>query len=225
MGLALSGCAAVGHLTELTPNWYQVKRLESADSLAARLSNQRAYAELTTDTLLLTPYEATARVPPVPFRYPLRPYHHAVLLDQRFDLDVFTLPFKIRPARAGVPVQLNSNFNAALYLGRRLDYVALRADRRTAPWQRASFIKATGLGYGAFVGLGSATITPDVTRGKAAFDYEGLVVDAGLAALYDARVFNLGLAVGVDFLAGPDRKHWIYQRRPWVGLLFGLDLN
>ena len=74
--------------------------------------------------------------------------------------------------------------------------------------------------------MGSAIINPDVTRQQTAVaEYEGFVVHAGAAAIYDARIFNLGLAVGADHLLGPDRRHWIYQRRPWFGVLFGLDLN
>jgi hypothetical protein len=41
----------------------------------------------------------------------------------------------------------------------------------------------------------------------------------------DARVFNLGLAIGADQLLGPDGRHWLYQRKPWFGVLFGLDIN
>ncbi len=225
VGFWMSGCGVVGHVTELQPGWYQVVHLGKADSAAARLGRQRAYAQLNADTLLLTPYVAGAEQSPPSVRYVLKPDHRAVLLDRQLDVDVFTLPFKIRPPRSGIPVQLNSNFNAALYVGQRLNFISLRADRRTTPWQRNSFIKSTGIGYGAFVGLGSTTITPDVTRGHATLEYEGLVFDAGAAFIYDARAFNLGLAGGIDFLSGPDGEFWVYQRHPWIGLLFGLDLN
>jgi hypothetical protein len=138
---------------------------------------------------------------------------------------VFTIPFKVRPPRGGVPVQLNTNFNAALYLGRRLDFYSLRTKRST-PFGATSHIRATGLGYGAFVGAGSTIVNPDVTRQRAAVaEYEGLVVHGGLAAIYDARAFNIGLATGLDQLLGPDGPHWVYRRKPWFGVLFGLDLN
>ena len=223
--LALTGCSVVGHVTELPEGWYKVRRLGGADSLARALASRRVYAELVADTLRLTATDGQgAALPPV--RYGLRPDQYAALLDRQLDIDVFTLPFKIRPPRGGVPVQLNSNFNAALYVGRRFNFYHLSAERRNQlPGRRFPHLKATGLGYGAFGGVGSASITPDVTRGHAALDYEGLVLNAGLAAIYDARVFNLGAAVGLDFLAGPDRAYWIYQRRPWFGILFGLNLN
>ncbi|MDB5268871.1 MAG: hypothetical protein JWP58_1911 [Hymenobacter sp.] len=62
------------------------------------------------------------------------------------------------------------------------------------------------------------------TRPTAA-DYEGVVLHGGLAAIYDARAFNIGLAAGLDQLLGPDGQHWVYQHKPWFGVLFGLDLN
>ena len=56
-------------------------------------------------------------------------------------------------------------------------------------------------------------------------DYEGVVLHGGLAAIYDARAFNICVATGIYQLLGPDGPHWIYQRKPWFGILFGLNLN
>lgn len=212
--MGLSGCAVVGQVTELPANWYQVPHLGGSDSLEHTLRHQRVYARLSNDTLLLTP-EAASEASYRTLRYPLQQHTHALLVNRLLDIDVFTVPFKARLPRAGVPPQLNAAFNAALYVGRRLDFFYLSAERRRQlPGQRLPHIKAIGLGYGAFLGLGSAFISPDLTQQHASLEYDGLVVNAGLAALYDARVFNLGLAVGIDHLAGPDRGFWIYQDRP-----------
>jgi hypothetical protein len=148
-----------------------------------------------------------------------------LLLRRRLDIDVFTIPFKVRPPRGGVPVQLNTNFNAALYLGRRLDFYSLRT-KRTTPFGATPHIRATGIGYGAFVGAGATVVNPDVTQQRATIaEYEGLVLHGGVAAIYDARAFNIGLAAGTDRLLGPDGRYWIYRHKPWFGVLFGLDLN
>jgi len=218
----LASCAVVGNITQLPEGWYEVMHLGGNDTLAARLDRQRVYVQSRADSLIFTPY-STQPTPPT-IQYRLQPDHHVLLLDRRLDLDVFTIPVKVRPPRAGVPVQLNSNFNAALYLGRRFNFYYLSRQSVT-PWQQAPRIRATGLGYGGFLGLGSTLITGDVTRQQAGPEYEGLVLHAGLATLYDARIFNVGLAAGLDHLIGPDRRFWIYQHRPWLGLLFSLDLN
>jgi hypothetical protein len=71
----------------------------------------------------------------------------------------------------------------------------------------------------------ASLISADLTHGHATLDYEGVVIHSGGAAIYDARVFNVGVAVGVDQLLGSDADYWLYQRKLWFGLLFGLNLN
>jgi hypothetical protein len=223
ISLGLGGCS-VGRVTQLDASYYQV--VQTNDSIIAQavagVPRHRFYVEQPApDSLLLY---RPAPEPAPPFRYGLRPHHHVLLLHREFDFDIFTLPFKVRPGREGVPIALNTTFNAALYLGRRLDFYHLNRHRspsgRTAP-----LIRTVGLGYGLFTGLGSSLISADVTRGHAALDYEGVVIHSGAAAIYDARAFNLGVAVGVDQLVGPDAAYWLYQRKLWFGLLFGLNLN
>ena len=221
--LLLGGCAVVGNVTQLDEDYYRIVRRAPTDSLAAAWGQRRLYVQQHADTILLTP-EADAA--PHTYRYRLQPDRRLLLLRRRLDIDVFTIPFKVRPPQGGVPVQLNTNFNAAIYVGRRLDFYSLRT-KSTTPFGPAAHIRALGLGYGAFIGAGSTFITDDVTATSrpTAADYEGVVLHGGLAAIYDARAFNIGLAAGLDQLLGPDGKHWVYQHKPWFGILFGLDLN
>ena len=122
-------------------------------------------------------------------------------------------------------MQLNTNFNATIYLGRRLDFYSLRTKRNT-PFGATPHIRATGIGYGAFVGAGSTFITSDVAGQRpTTAEYEGLMLHGGLAAIYDARAFNVGLTIGIDHLLGPDSSYWVYRHKPWLGGLFGHDLN
>jgi len=223
--LLLGGCAAVGRVAQLDDGWYHVAHLGGNDSLAARLQqvpHHYVYVQQRTDTLLLSPY--TTQPQPTTYRYELQSNHHALLYSRSFDVDVFTLPVKARLPREGVPVQLNTTFSAAVYVGRRTDYYYLHK-HTLAPWQHEPRIRATGLGYGLFFGMGSTNVTNDVTRQHTGPEYEGFVLHAGLAAIYDARIFNVGVAAGADHLLGSDRATWIYQHQPWFGLLFGLDLN
>lgn len=222
--LALGGCAVLGNVTQLDEGYYRVVRRASPDSLVAALPNTRLYVQQRTDTILLTP--DTPAGPPRTYRYALHPSQRLLLLRHQLDLDVFTIPFKVRPARGAVPVQLNTNFNAAIYVGRRLDFYSLRT-RRSTPFGATPHIRDTGIGYGAFIGAGSTFISDDVTASArpTAADYEGVVLHGGLAAIYDARAFNIGVAAGLDQLLGPDAPHWLYQHKPWFGILFGLDLN
>jgi hypothetical protein len=221
----LSGCAVVGNVTQLDDDYYRLVRRESPDSLVRAVhAGTEFYVQQRADTLLLTP-DTGPGGPVVTTRYRLQPTHRVLLLRRRLDLDVFTIPVKVRPPQGGVPVQLNTNFNAALYVGRRLDFYSLRT-KRTTPFGPTPHVRATGLGYGAFVGAGSTFITADVTRPRVTTaDYEGLVLHGGIAAIYDARAFNIGVAMGADQLLGADASYWLYQHKPWFGILFGLDLN
>lgn len=220
----LAGCS-VGRLPQLEPDYYQVVQTNDPvlQRAAAAVPHRRFYVEQpAADTLLF--HRPPAETPNQALRYALLPGRHVVLLHREFDFDIFTLPFKVRPGREGVPTQLNTNFNVALYLGRRLDFDYL--NQHPVPLGRtAPLIRTVGFGYGLFTGVGSTFITADLTRGHATLDYEGFVVHSGAAAIYDAHVFNVGVAVGIDKLIGPDAEYWLYNRKFWIGLLFGLNLN
>lgn len=123
------------------------------------------------------------------------------------DINIISIPFKIRPAVNGFPEQLNASFNAALYLGK----LKARAE--------------TKYGYGIFLGLGSVTMNPFVTGQKIDYEYEGLAASLGLGGVYDFKRFNAGLALGFDHLSDKNKDHWIYQHKPWIGILFGVNLN
>lgn len=211
--LLLAGCRTTQPLT-VEPDLYRVRHPTRHDLPAERL-----YATDDRDTLRLV-QPGSGRT----WTFAGEHLESMRLFKREFDVDVFTLPFKIRPAREGVPPQLNSNFNAAVYLGRRLDFYRFQT-RRIAPGITQRHLRERGFGYGLFAGLGSTAINPFVTRDQVTTQYEGVVMDVGLAAIYDARVFNVGLAMGFDHLMDPNRRHWIYQRKPWFGVLFGLNLN
>jgi hypothetical protein len=223
----VASCVAVGRLEKLEADDYQLFKTNDPALEAAAGKEKAFYVEQNQDSLNFSvkSKESESNTTMHRFSYPVRRGKHVILLKSKFDLDVFTIPFKARPPRGPVPVQLNTNFNAALYFGRRLDFYHVNSHQQLAD-QQTPKVRTVGLGYGLFTGLGSTIINPDVTNQQSRVpEYEGFVVHAGAAAIYDARVFNLGLAVGADQLLGPDGRHWIYQRKPWFGILFGLDIN
>jgi hypothetical protein len=64
-----------------------------------------------------------------------------------------------------------------------------------------------------------------VTQDQIAYEYDGVIWTKGIAAVMAVNNFTVGLAVGADWLLDRNRRFWIYQNRPWVGLAFGLNLN
>lgn len=209
----LAGCRAARTGSSLEPGFYRIQH-----PAALGLPNEKIFVR-DEDSLRLT-VPGTDRT----FVRAVNRYPHVGLYQKSFDVDVFTIPFKIRPARAGLPPQLNSNFNAAVYLGRRIDFYQL-STQRIAPGLEYRTLRSRGLGYGVFGGIGSSLINGSVTRGVVQTEYDGVIVDTGAAAIYDARIFNIGLAVGFDILLDRNRSQWIYSGKPWFGVLFGLNLN
>lgn len=121
--------------------------------------------------------------------------------------NIISVPCKIRPSVKGVPEQLNTNFSAALYLGSRKGN------------------SKHGFSYGAFTGLSAITMNPHVTEDKIDYEYDGLALSNGIAGIYDNKKINIGLALGIDMLTDKNRTNWIYQGKPWIGILFGITLN
>ena len=210
----LAGCRVTVPQGSLEPDVYRIIHAGQSDLLG-----QKLYVLDAGDSLqLLNPRTDQRRFV---HRSAYQPW---TFQRSEIDVDVFTLPFKIRPAQVALPAQLNSNFNAALYIGRRIDLYNYRW-KPISPTYAVRQLQSRGFGYGLFAGIGSVTINDFVTRTPIGIEYEGVVVNAGAAAIYDARIFNIGLAVGLDHLLDGNRQHWIYQQKPWFGVLFGLNLN
>lgn len=107
----LLSCRVSTSLNALQPDFYQIKHSNQPDLL-----KQKVYVIDSGDSLQLI-------IPAIDQRRFVQADSYRSWTFQRteVDVDVFTLPFKIRPTQGGIPAQLNSNFNAALYLGRRID--------------------------------------------------------------------------------------------------------
>jgi len=146
-----------------------------------------------------------------------------VLSKTMLDIDLTSVVFKLRPPRGQVPIQLNSNLNAAAYAGYRADHFKVIREER--PLRPPEFrLRQTGFDAGPFIGLGSTPINETVTNGHTGLEYDGLVFQVGLAAFLGVENLGFGVGVGIDNLLDKNRSHWVYQRKPWVGLLVGLAI-
>jgi len=147
-----------------------------------------------------------------------------VLYTSSFDFDVFTTPFKFRPPTTAIPQQLNTNFNGSFYFGYRRDRFSIKRMQLANNIARDYFTKA-GIGIGAFVGVGTAFVNPISMRNSIDYEYDAVAIDYGLAVLLGLRNFNTGISVGFDFLTDRNKKQWVYQHKPWIGIFIGLNLN
>ncbi len=149
---------------------------------------------------------------------------HQYFFKPSFDLDVVTIPFKYRPVTEGFPRQLNANYNAALYLGYRTDAyrVSFKANHLGGFSRQVTHV---GFSLGAFAGIGATAMNPWVTNNKIDIEYDGFIISEGLAAIIAINNLSAGIGLGYDRLTDRNKQVWIYQGKPWIGLLLGLNLN
>ena len=219
--LGITACSGLRQVEQLPADRYSVPTKIFQNSTAPPGLKQKritAALEITDSILYITP--ETTDLPLLQINLQQRPNFR--VFRRTFDLDVLTIPFKIRPSVKGFPEQLNPNFSAALYLGRRIDSYHIKPLRTR---KTGSIVSGLGVGYGGFIGIGAVTMNPFVTQNAITYEYEGLVLSSGIASIYDAKKFNLGFAIGSDFLVDKNRESWLYHKKLWFGLLFGINLN
>lgn len=152
------------------------------------------------------------------------PAHPLVFKKQSLDIDLTSILLKYRPAVQGLPPQLSTDLNMAVYAGWRFDRYKLGAQRD--PLGR-KHIASSSLGYdvGIFAGMGSTPVNPFTTNSRTTHDYSGMIAQAGFAGFLETEIASFGLAVGFDYLLNRDRSIWIYHNKPWVGFVVGLAIN
>jgi hypothetical protein len=142
-----------------------------------------------------------------------------------YDLDVMTIPIKYRPPVAGVPNQLITNFNGAMFTGYRLDAYKLTYKRTPLNIYKQT-VKHTGYSAGLYAGIGStlinATSLPDPSL---AMEYEGALFIAGISANVAVENLTVGMSFGADHLLDENSHHWIYEGKPNLGFTLGLNIN
>jgi hypothetical protein len=140
------------------------------------------------------------------------------------DIDITSIILKYRPGIYGLPDQMTTDFNAALYAGWRHDSFKIKS--RKDPLGKSSYeISNRGYDIGCFAGPGAALISPFSTQQKTTDEYNGMVIQAGIAGFIETNIASFGIAVGLDYLLNPDRKIWIYNNQPWYGFIIGIALN
>lgn len=222
--LLLCSCAAMkkSAVHDLDNGFYTVQRgdtvqkayaaISESDIRLYRSSGNQVSGELPFFTFSLDPCPSDTLAGPL------------VLKRRSADLDITTILLKFRFPRAGVPAQLNSSFNAALYLGYRHDFFRFR-DRIDPLGRRTREQHHFEFDFGPFAGIGAAAINPTTTSGLVNEEYDGVIWQKGLAAFIGSGNFSVGIGIGFDGLLNRHRHQWIYQEKPWLGILVGLNLT
>ena len=148
--------------------------------------------------------------------------YRSCFVKKSIDVDLTTVILKYRPPRGGVPRQLSANFNAAIYMGFRKDYYKL-LPYISPLHEEISFIRQIGFDAGIFAGIGLTPVNPTTTAGKVSQEYDGMVFQKGVAGFITFDNISVGLAIGFDNLLDNNKTSWVYNQKPYLGLVIGIS--
>ena len=225
-GILLTGCGAVQKATNhgLNDGYY---RLTLPDG-----EKEKVYVAVSEDTLVSYTVtknnQITDSVKPKVFYITAVPEHPVtsdlVLVKSDWDFDITTVFFKYRFPSETLPGQLNANLNLAGYVGYKKEYFHFR-DSKTPDSRHKSHLQHFAVDAGFFTGFGATPINPSTTNNYLQKEYDGFIWQYGVAAFGKWNIFTLGVGLGFDSLLDKNRQYWIYQGKPWIGLMIGLTLS
>jgi hypothetical protein len=149
-------------------------------------------------------------------------FYRSCFINKSIDVDLTTVIMKYRPPQGGVPNQLSSNINASIYAGFRKDFY--KAIPYLSPLhEETSYIRQIGIDAGIFAGIGITPINPTVTRNIVNQEYDGMVFQKGVAAFITFDNMSVGVAIGFDNLLDNNKTSWVYNQKPYLGLIIGIS--
>jgi len=147
--------------------------------------------------------------------------YNSTIVKTSADIDLSTVILKLRPASENVPSQLSTNVNGILYAGFRKDFFKLKSSFSELN-EMSSFIRHTGFDFGFFTGIGITPVTPTTTMNRTIQEYDGIVFQKGVSVFVTYENMSIGLALGFDNLLDQNKAIWIFNNKPWLGLVLGI---
>ncbi len=163
---------------------------------------------------LIFPLGVADSIAPIPSRF----------TKQSLDIDITTVLLKYRPKTDQLPPQLSAELNVALYAGWRHDYYRIKSKKNPIGKVRYDVVNR-GWDVGVLGGTGTTLIGPSTTRTAISQEYNGMILQMGVAAFFETGFASFGVATGYDYLVGTHRDDWIYNKKPWIGFVVGIALN
>lgn len=122
-----------------------------------------------------------------------------------------------------------SSFNAGFAFGikRRRNWVRngymIDADRKVLADSRKVYKRNSDFSYGIFVGPTVQKIEQSNMKGVYANSQSILGINYGAMFVVGINRFNAGLSVGFDSFPGKIEQSYIYNHKPWLGLVVAFD--
>lgn len=148
-------------------------------------------------------------------------FYKSTFVKTSADIDLSTVVLKFRPAAADVQTQMSANVNGIFYAGFRKDYYRIKS--HFSPIRgNTTLVRHTGFDFGLFGGIGITPINPTVTKNNTTQEYDGVVFQKGFAVFGTFQEMSVGIALGFDNLLDKNKSIWIYNQKPWIGLVLGI---
>lgn len=140
------------------------------------------------------------------------------------NVEIITLPIKIRPPIQDVPAQLNCDFNGAVFVGYRFSKYTLSYSP-IADGLYTRRISDYKFSCGCFIGIGSTMMSPTTTSHASDNEYDGVILQKGVAGNFEINNLTFGIALGFDNLLSKNRQIWIYENKPYLALSLGFNIQ
>lgn len=136
-------------------------------------------------------------------------------------LQAITIPMKIRFKHNDIPAQISTSFNAGIAYGYQFNKSYLRNEYYpNLTSQIENKVSYTIAGFG---GLTPISLKPSNTDNKLNAEESILGIDYGLIFLVSINKINTGVCVSLDTPVQKDGRYWIYNTKPWLGVVLGID--
>jgi hypothetical protein len=224
--LLTSGCASLGKLAshDFDSGYYKLKVHGTKPA--------HVYAEVAEDSVIIYPLSIVenkevpntsssigtriSRTKPDNYLY------HSCFTNNSLDIDLTSIIFKSRHSVDDVPNQFSADLDIAVYIGIRKDFYRIITPSHPIHEEK-SYLRQIGFDLGVFAGIGSSPVNPTVTNNKISQEYDAMIFQKGFAGFISINKMSFGLAVGFDNLLDKSKSSWIYNQKPYLGLIISVS--
>jgi hypothetical protein len=137
-------------------------------------------------------------------------------------LQAISIPMKIRFKQDNFPPQINTSFNAGITYG--FQFIQYKLRNEYYPNLTTTFLEnKISFSIAGFGGLTPVTLTSSNTNNSIKVSEDVVGIDYGLVGVVSFNRLNFGLSLGCDTPLNKDGKNWIYNTKPWIGIVVGVD--
>jgi hypothetical protein len=149
-------------------------------------------------------------------------FYKSCFTSNSFAADLTSVLFKYRHPRDDVPGQFSSDLNFAVYMGVRKDFYNIISPAYPLK-EKKSYIRQIGFNLGLYAGIGTTPVNPTVTNDIISQEYDAMVFQKGIAGFISFEKMSVGVSVGFDTLLDKAKSSWIYNQKPYLGLIISVS--